>query len=121
MNAPAAVRAACMPGIDEFESLEFDAEAFDHQAHVYVGWQLVRRYDPTTAALRFTETLKRLVRQLGADGKYNETVSWFFMLLIAERQALQQHDSWPDFRRDNPDLVGHAGELLSRHYDPERL
>ena len=59
----------------------------------------------------------------GADpGKYHETISWFSMLLIAERRSIQKTDTWQSFCRDHPDLFARGDEnILNRYYSSELL
>lgn len=109
------------PGIEAFESGDIDPDRFDHEAHVYVGWSLVRRYGLMEGARRFSEALKRLTRRLGQETKYHETITWFFMLAIAERLLASPGDDWESFSRANRDLTAGAGTLPRRYYSPERL
>jgi hypothetical protein len=62
-----------------------------------------------------------LTLSLGIEGKYHETISWFYMALIAERRARQTQTDWSSFAAANPDLISNARELLERHYSAERL
>ena len=74
--------------IAAMESGDIDAATFDHESHVYLGWLYVREYPLTEAIGRFTGALRRLTEKLGVPGKYHDTISWFYLLLIAERRAL---------------------------------
>jgi hypothetical protein len=109
------------PSVDEFETGTLDPEAFDHEAHVYIAWKLLQEDTLSAACHRFTVALRRLTLSLGIEGKYHETISWFYMALIAERRARQTQTDWSSFAAANPDLISNARELLERHYSAERL
>lgn len=100
--------------IDQFEASDIDPDKFDHEAHVHVGWLYVQQYELSEAISRFDTGLKRLVTKLGAEGKYHATLTWFFLLLIAERA--ETDETWPTFKIRNPDLVKNSKKLLSRYY-----
>ena len=123
MNAVPGSEAFEIPPVDleEFESATLDPEAFDHPAHVFVAWRLLEQGDLPEATQRFTSALKRLTRRHGIEGKYHETISCFYMALIAERRALQGRQDWPSFSDANPDLLMRAGKLLESYYSTERL
>ncbi len=122
MSQPAtASTTSSFPTIDEFQSLQFDPEAFDHEAHVYIGWCLITRYPLPDALHRFADTLRRFVSSLNIEGKYHETITWFFMILIAERQSALPANSWEEFSANNRDLVDNSKALLSSHYSTDRL
>ena len=104
-----------------FERGEIDAEQFDHEAHVYVAWLYVREFPLSEAIGRFTGALRRLTAKLGVPGKYHDTISWFFLVLIAERHAAAQDRSWFEFRRRNDDLFRRDENILARYYSDERL
>ncbi len=61
--------------IEDFEASNIEAERFDHEAHVYMGWLYVREYELTEALSRFDAGLKRLVTKLGAESKYHATLT----------------------------------------------
>ena len=107
--------------LEEFESARLDPETFDHRAHVFVAWSLLEQAELPEATQRFTTALKRLTRRHGIEGKYHETISCFYMALIAERKAHQAREDWSSFSRANPDLLMKAGELLNSYYSTERL
>ena len=109
------------PTLEQFERLQVDPETFDHAAHVYVGWELVTTYSLEEAIHRFTDALKRLTRSLNIEGKYHETITWYFMILIAERQSTAPAASWDAFVAANPDLLDDSKTLLESHYSSERL
>ena len=50
-------------------------------------------------------------------GKYHDTITWFYMLLIAERH--KSDEDWEDFRSANTDLF--ERDLLTRYYTRECL
>lgn len=105
--------------IDDFESGSIDPDRFDHEAHVYMGWLYVREFGAAVAIVRFDAALKRLVALLGAEGKYHATMTWFFLLLIAERH--RDDENWLQFKQRNYDLVGGSKRILSRYYSDEFL
>ena len=109
------------PGLDDFESLAVDVESFDHAAHLYVAWQYVRRYDLPEAISRCCRTLRQLTAAAGVPGKYHETVTWFFMILVAERVRRKPDHDWPAFRAANGDLFERRPGIIQRYYSPETL
>jgi hypothetical protein len=118
------MNAAAIPvvSIESLEDGTLDVDAFDHEAHIYVAWLYLQRYPLHEAAARFTGALQRLTRKLGIPGKYHETISWFFMLLIEERRCGQTSDAWHSFHRDNADVFARGkGDILNRYYSKELL
>jgi hypothetical protein len=112
---------AYYPTLSQFEAADVTAESFDHRAHVYVGWCYLKRFDLLEAVTRFTKALRRLTQKLGADEKYNETISWFFLLLIAERIDADPAADWEQFCVANGDLCSDARRMLQRYYSQQRL
>ncbi len=118
------MNAAATPcvSIESFEDGTIDADAFDHEAHVYVAWLYLQRVPLHEATARYTAALRRLTQQLGIPGKYHETISWFFMLLIEERRCEQESDDWLSFHRDHADVFAHGdANALHRYYSSELL
>ena len=110
------------PSIADFENGTLDAAAFDHAAHVYVAWQLLNECSLADAIHRFTGGLRRLTVALGITDKYHETISWFFIVLIAERKSMAADaQGFSQFAADNADLLTHSKQLLANHYSTDRL
>ena len=105
--------------VPAFEKGDVDVGNFDHEAHVYVGWLYLEKWQTAEAIERFTAALKRLTVQLGVPGKYHETITWFYMLAIAERR--RQGESWLQFRAANTDLLDRSDNILQRYYRPATL
>lgn len=116
-----AVPAASRIDVAAFEAGAFDPADFDHAAHVYVAWSYLRQYELVEALRRFTHTLRALTIRLGIPHKYHETITWFFMIVIAERRALDPEEDWQAFSRRNADLLRGSSSLLRCCYSAERL
>ena len=77
---------------DRFVDTSLPADQFHHQQHVHVAWLFVQQYGMPDALGEFTAAIKRFADAKGATGLYHETITWAFLLLIAERAG-------PDIRR----------------------
>lgn len=109
------------PGIEAFEALEIDPASFGHEAHLYVAWAYLRKMDLLHAIDRYRSALRRLTVKLGVPGKYHETITWFFLITVAERIQASPHADWDAFRQANPDLFKPNGAYLKAHYTSELL
>ena len=105
-----------------FETGSLPAEGFHHRDHVQMAWLHVRRYGLLEALDRFSKSLRRLARQAGQPGRYHETMTRAFMLLINERIERDEGDiSWEEFARRNPDLLAWGPSVLEAYYDASVL
>ena len=107
--------------LDSFLDTTLPADQFHHRQHVQVAWQFVRRYGMPAALSEFTVAIKRFADAKGATGLYHETITWAFLLMIAERQARQPADTWEQFEAGNPDLLTWKPSILRRYYSEELL
>ncbi len=105
--------------IERFESGQIDADRFDHEAHVYVAWLFVTRLELADAIARFDSALRRLTAKLGVPEKYHATITWFFLLLVAERS--RYNEGWQAFKTRNPELIRDSKVTLNRYYSEARL
>ena len=103
-----------------FEAGKLDPKIFSHEMHVRVGWIFVCRFPPAEAMTRFADKLKAWATALKIPGKYHETITWFFMLLINERQTRQKADTFEAFIAENRDLIAKPS-ILERYYKRETL
>ncbi|MBZ0112366.1 MAG: hypothetical protein K8J08_07905 [Thermoanaerobaculia bacterium] len=108
--------------IERFEAFEIAASEFTHTLHVEVAWSYLATLPVDQALSRFAEGLRRLASHLGADGKYHETITWAYLLLINERrQRLGEGHSWSEFCMANPDLLTYRPSPLAHYYLSETL
>lgn len=116
------MNAAALPGfsVEAFERGEIDPDTFDHEAHVYLAWRYLERFPLPAALEKFDAALRRLTAKLGLPGKYHATITWFFLLLIAERRSVDPGADWNRFRQQNADLIEDGG-ILGRYYSRQTL
>jgi len=107
--------------VEAFERGEIDVDHFNHEAHVYMGWLYLEEFDVTESIARISAALERITLQLGVPDKYHATITWFFMLIIAERRAFAVSKDWNSFRRDNNDLFRRDNNVLNRYYNKDTL
>ena len=121
MSALPQIASTCSESIriEDFERGDVDAEQFDHEAHVYVAWSYLQKYQLQESIARFCKALRKLTKKLGVESKYHETISWFFMILIAERKAASE--DWQAFKRRNADLFAKQPSIINAYYSSERL
>lgn len=117
------MNAAAMPQftIAALEDGRVDAAAFDHEAHAYVAWLYLEEMPLLDAIDRFSRALQRLTVKLGVPDKYHATITWFFMLLIAERRKRDPDCDWFAFHRNNSDLFSRDVSIINRYYSSELL
>ena len=106
---------------DRFVDTTLPADQFHHRQHVQVAWMFVRHHGMPAALAEFAAAIKRFADAKGATGLYHETITWAYLLLIAERQAVCQSASWEDFAAANPDLLSWKPSILERYYSSEVL
>jgi hypothetical protein len=102
------------------ESCAISPGRFHHEEHVAAAWEALRRMPLGHAAERISGALRRFAARAGVPDRYHETVTWAFVVLIAERRRRIGLDaSWPQFRAAFPELF--SCDLLARYYSPELL
>ncbi len=104
-----------------FEDTSLPNESFHHEQHVRVAWLFVRRHGMPEALGQFSQALKRFVVAKGKPGLYHETITWAYLLLVADRLARAPADSWERFAPANGDLLTWKPSVLDRYYTPETL
>ena len=104
-----------------FEACTLAPADFGHAEHVRLAWHYLEREPLLSAAARLCEGLRRYTRAIGAAGKYHETVTLAWLLLVHERRRCGDAADWPAFRRANPDLFDPEARPLAAYYRPETL
>ncbi len=107
--------------VRNFEKGKIGPGGFGHEAHLQVGWWYLQQYDLLEAINRFTAAIRHLTRELGVVEKYHETITWFFLITIAQRCQETAAQDWPAFKSANPDLFEWNPGLLQHYYSNECL
>ncbi|MEH6527615.1 MAG: hypothetical protein V7723_16220 [Sneathiella sp.] len=102
-----------------FEAHEIDNTAFHHADHVRVAHDLLCKYDFIDAVSIYAKGIRTLAEKAGAPQKFNTTITYAFMSLIAERMAVFEHNEFAGFVSTNPDLL--SKNALEKWYTPDRL
>lgn len=100
--------------VERFESGRIDGATFRHVDHVRLGWTYLRRYSAP-------EVLQRMTAHLAGAERYHETMTWAYVLIIADRMARAPDADFEAFRAANPDLFDHEEGVLRRYYSRETL
>ena len=108
--------------ISSFEDCRLPAESFHHADHVRMAFLYLCRYPVLQALDRFSTSLLRFATANGKPGRYNETITWAFLLLIRERMARAgSPQTWPEFANRNADLLNWEDNVLKKYYRNETL
>ena len=107
--------------LDAFVSTALPADQFHHEQHVRVAWLFVRHHGMPRALGEFSEAIKRFAIAKGVHGLYHETITWAFLLIVAERLAREPAETWDAFAADNADLLSWQPSILDRYYSKELL
>ncbi|QPH54488.1 hypothetical protein [Pontivivens ytuae] len=102
-----------------FEAQTIDNTMFHHAEHVQVAYDLLRKYDFIDAAAFYAKGIRELATKAGSPQKFNLTITYAFMSLIAERLATKAHRDFKAFVSENPDLM--SKNVLARWYADDRL
>ena len=99
----------------------FPGDQFHHEQHVHVAFLFVRRHGMPAALGEFSTALKAFAVAKGMPKLYHETITWAYLLLIAERLAKAPAGGWEEFAAANGDLLAWKPSVLDRYYTPETL
>jgi hypothetical protein len=108
--------------IARFEDCSLPAESFHHSDHLRMSFLYLCRYPALEALERFSSSLARFAAANGKPGRYNETITWAFLLLIRERMARAGcPQTWTEFADKNADLLSWEDNVLKKYYRNETL
>ncbi len=99
----------------------FPGDLFHHEQHVHVAFLFVRRHGMPQALAEFSAALKAFAVAKGMPTLYHETITWAYLLLIAERLAKAPMETWEEFAAANGGLLKWKPSVLDRYYTPETL
>jgi hypothetical protein len=109
--------------ISRFESGNVPESGFHHADHVRLAFAYLRNYPVLPALEKFSAALKQFAEARGKTQLYNETITWAYIFLIAERIARSGEEKldWDHFAEENPDLLVWKNGILTRYYEDATL
>ena|SRR5438093_8968098 len=102
------------------ESGEIANEAFHHASHLHVAWfYLCESGSVDDAAGKMRETLRKFAASGGKSEKYHETITLFWVYLLARAHATTSAKTFEELVQANPQLL--EKEFPLAYYSAERL
>jgi hypothetical protein len=99
---------------------EMPNEEFHHASHLHVAWvYLAESSSVQEAAYKMRETLRRFTAAAGEPRKYHETITLFWMHLLAWVHSVSRAERLEDVVYANPQLLEKNFPLT--YYSAERL
>ncbi|GLQ21186.1 hypothetical protein ACFFUB_06510 [Algimonas porphyrae] len=102
-----------------FPTEAVDARQFGHRDHVRLAYRLLSQNDFIDAAAAYARGIQELATEAGAPEKFNLTITYAFMSVIAERMARKESTDVDEFLSANPDLLNK--NFLIQLYPDDRL
>lgn len=98
---------------------EIANEGFHHASHLHVAWVYLAESSSVQAANKMRKTLHRFAAAAGKPQKYHETITLFWVHLLASVQAVSRAKPLEDVVYANPQLLEKNFPLA--YYSAERL
>ena len=95
---------------------------FHHREHLRLAYSHIAIEPLAEAIDSFKQSLGLFLDRVGEHGKYHETITVAFMLIVADRmECLQECHTWDDFQTGNPDLFNSSRSVLLEYYSSSTL
>lgn len=101
---------------NQFKNCELDASVFSHEAHLRIAWIYIQKYGIEKAISKIQEELKSFVAYLGAQDKYNTTLTIAAIKAVYHFILKSQSDNFKNFIVEFPRLKYNFKELMNSHY-----
>ena len=105
--------------LDLFEAVDVDTTTFHHPEHVHVAFAMLNKYSYLDACEKYARTIKAMAIKADAPEKFNLTITFAFMSLIADRKSQTPNADLEAFLAANPDVLDK--QVLMNWYSVERL
>ena len=99
-----------------FATCKLSPVLFSHEAHLRLAWIHIDKYGISKAIANTCTQLKQFVVSIGAEDKYNETVTIAAIKAVYHFKLKSETTNFHDFILRNPKLKNNFKELLSHHY-----
>ena len=107
--------------INQFENQTLDVVHFSHLGHMRLAWLYLSRHTVDEATQKVCNGISAYAESLGAKDKFNITLTYSFVLLMASRINNVSKQDFSAYLQSNEDLVNNAGTVLAKHFSNELL
>jgi hypothetical protein len=92
---------------------------FGHREHLELAWNYLQSYEAEEANRTMARAIRHLASRHGDPHKYHETITRFWVQLVALHRAKSGAQSFDQFIAENEELLD--SHLLARHYSQEQI
>ncbi len=105
--------------LEILEAIIASRGAFGHREHLELAWTYLKRYEGDELHRAVASAIRHVAAKHGAPGKYHETITRFWVHVVALHRAASGAASFDQFMAENPALLD--SRLLGRHYSRELI
>lgn len=107
--------------LKQFHDKTLDPVHFNHAGHLRLAWLTLDNNDTEAAIQIICSGIKAYAESLGANDKFNHTMTDAIIRIITKRRNAMPVKSWRAFKDENQDLFLNAKSVLNQHYSDELL
>lgn len=100
----------------QFASAKLNAALFSHEAHLRLAWIHIQHYGVDQAIMNICFQLKNFTQVVGAESKYNKTVTIAAIRAVDHSIRRSACDNFSDFITTHTRLKTNFRELMNAHY-----
>ncbi|TYP98761.1 hypothetical protein C7447_10276 [Tenacibaculum adriaticum] len=100
----------------QFKNCELDPSIFSHEAHLRLAWIHITKYGVKQAEENIHNQLLTYVKSLGAEGKYNKTLTIAATKAVYHFIQKSTTTTFEAFVNEFPRLKLNFKELMQHHY-----
>ena len=100
----------------QFEAGTLNPELFTHEAHLRLAWIHLKHYGEEAAIRNVSKQLQNYVGILGAQDKYNQTLTIAAVKAVFHFMNKSKSDQFQDFIAEFPRLKFNFKDLMAQHY-----
>lgn len=105
--------------LTQFEAFKVNPAEFGHRQHIQVAFEMLHKYEYVDACAKYANAINTIATNAGAPEKFNVTITFAFLSLIAKRLQATKSSNFEEFLAQNEDLLSKGA--LSTWYSSEQL
>ncbi len=102
--------------VQQFINCELNPTDFSHEAHLRLAWINIDEHGIEKGEKEIQRQLQRFVKFVGAEDKYNRTVTIAAMKAVYHFMLQSKADNFKDFIVEFPELKNNFKGLIRTHY-----